>query len=281
MANELLKLANITVRYPGRHGKPELVALDDVSLTIYEGETLGLVGESGSGKTTLGQVALSLLQPTSGEIAFAGQPITKHNRRTVMDDMQLIFQDPYESLNPKHTALELVREPLRRHFDLSTATEMATQALAAVGLTPADGEKYPVAFSGGQRQRIGIARAIVGQPKFIVADEPISALDVSIQAQVLSLMMALREQQALTYLFISHDLSKVQAISDRVAVLYFGHLVELGPTAAIFENPLHPYTQELLAAIPSIGKPLIAQQRQTITVGTTWVEVTPGHFVRQ
>lgn len=281
MANELLKLTSITVRYPGRHGKPDLVALDDVSLTIYEGETLGLVGESGSGKTTLGQVALSLLQPTSGEIAFAGQTITKQNRRTVMDDMQLIFQDPYESLNPKHTALELVRESLRRRFDPSTATEMATQALAAVGLTPADGEKYLVAFSGGQRQRIGIARAIVGQPKFIVADEPISALDVSIQAQVLSLMMALREQQALTYLFISHDLSKVQAISDRVAVLYFGHLVELGPTTAIFDNPVHPYTQELLAAIPSIGKPLIAKQRQIITVGTTWAEVTPGHFVRQ
>ncbi len=161
------------------------------------------------------------------------------------------------------------------------AASVLTTVTLAVGLTPADGEKYPVAFSGGQRQRIGIARAIVGQPKFIVADEPISALDVSIQAQVLSLMMALREQQALTYLFISHDLSQVQAISDRVAVLYFGHLVELGSTTAIFDNPVHPYTQELLAAIPPIGKPLIAKQRQIITVGTTWTEVTPGNFVRQ
>nr|WP_242051002.1 dipeptide/oligopeptide/nickel ABC transporter ATP-binding protein [Weissella confusa] len=180
--SDLLKLNNVTVRYPGKHGQSDLVALDDVSLVIRAGETLGLVGESGSGKTTLSQVALQLLQPTSGTVTFENELVTSENRRRVMSNMQVIFQDPYESLNPKQTALQSVREPLQLRYDKQTATQLALAALASVGLDENDAQRYPATFSGGQRQRIGIARAVAVHPKFIVADEPISALDVSIQA---------------------------------------------------------------------------------------------------
>ncbi|WP_270764767.1 ATP-binding cassette domain-containing protein [Weissella confusa] len=277
--SDLLKLNNVTVRYPGKHGQSDLVALDDVSLAIRAGETLGLVGESGSGKTTLSQVALQLLQPTSGTVTFENELVTSENRRRVMSDMQVIFQDPYESLNPKQTALQSVREPLQLHYDKQTATQLAFAALASVGLDENDAQRYPATFSGGQRQRIGIARAVAVHPKFIVADEPISALDVSIQAQVLKLMAELQASYNLTYLFISHDLSKVRQIADRIAVLYFGHLVELGPVEEIFQNPMHAYTRELLAAIPEIGKSIISFERKPIVIGNEWVQVTPEHYV--
>ena len=277
--SDLLKLNNVTVRYPGKHGQSDLVALDDVSLAIRAGETLGLVGESGSGKTTLSQVALQLLQPTSGTVTFENELVTSENRRRVMSDMQVIFQDPYESLNPKQTALQSVREPLQLHYDKQTATQLALAALASVGLDENDAQRYPATFSGGQRQRIGIARAVAVHPKFIVADEPISALDVSIQAQVLKLMAELQARYNLTYLFISHDLSKVRQIADRIAVLYFGHLVELGPVEEIFQNPMHAYTRELLAAIPEIGKSIISFERKPIVIGNEWVQVTPEHYV--
>ncbi|WP_270774203.1 ATP-binding cassette domain-containing protein [Weissella confusa] len=277
--SDLLKLNNVTVRYPGKHGQSDLVALDEVSLAIRAGETLGLVGESGSGKTTLSQVALQLLQPTSGTVTFENELVTSENRRRVMSDMQVIFQDPYESLNPKQTALQSVREPLQLHYDKQTATQLALAALASVGLDENDAQRYPATFSGGQRQRIGIARAVAVHPKFIVADEPISALDVSIQAQVLKLMAELQASYNLTYLFISHDLSKVRQIADRIAVLYFGHLVELGPVEEIFQNPMHAYTRELLAAIPEIGKSIISFERKPIVIGNEWVQVTPEHYV--
>ena len=277
--SDLLKLNNVTVRYPGKHGQSDLVALDDVSLAIRAGETLGLVGESGSGKTPLSQVALQLLQPTSGTVTFENELVTSENRRRVMSNMQVIFQDPYESLNPKQTALQSVREPLQLRYDKQTATQFALAALASVGLDENDAQCYPATFSGGQRQRIGIARAVAVHPKFIVADEPISALDVSIQAQVLKLMAELQASYNLTYLFISHDLSKVRQIADRIAVLYFGHLVELGPVEEIFQNPMHAYTRELLAAIPEIGKSIISFERKPIVIGNEWVQVTPEHYV--
>ena len=277
--SDLLKLNNVTVRYPGKHGQSDLVALDDVSLAIRAGETLGLVGESGSGKTTLSQVALQLLQPTSGTVTFENELVTSENRRRVMSNMQVIFQDPYESLNPEQTALQSVREPLQLHYDKQTATQLALAALASVGLDENDAQRYPATFSGGQRQRIGIARAVAVHPKFIVADEPISALDVSIQAQVLKLMAELQASYNLTYLFISHDLSKVRQIADRIAVLYFGHLVELGPVEEMFQNPMHAYTRELLAAIPEIGKSIISFERKPIVIGNEWVQVTPEHYV--
>ena len=277
--SDLLQLNNVTVRYPRKHGQSDLVALDDVSLAIRTGETLGLVGESGSGKTTLSQVALQLLQPTSGTVTFENELVTSENRRRVMSDMQVIFQDPYESLNPKQTALQSVREPLQLHYDKQTATQLALAAFASVGLDENDAQRYPATFSGGQRQRIGIARAVAVHPKFVVADEPISALDVSIQAQVLKLMAELQASYNLTYLFISHDLSKVRQIADRIAVLYFGHLVELGPVEEIFQNPMHAYTRELLAAIPEIGKSIISFERKPIVIGNEWVQVTPEHYV--
>ncbi|MCS9992896.1 ABC transporter ATP-binding protein [Weissella confusa] len=277
--SDLLKLNNVTVRYPGKHGQSDLVALDEVSLAIRAGETLGLVGESGSGKTTLSQVASQLLQPTSGTVTFENELVTSENRRRVMSNMQVIFQDPYESLNPKQTALQSVREQLQLHYDKQTATQLALAALASVGLDENDAQRYPATFSGGQRQRIGIARAVAVHPKFIVADEPISALDVSIQAQVLKLMAELQASYNLTYLFISHDLSKVRQIADRIAVLYFGHLVELGPVEEIFQNPMHAYTRELLAAILEIGKSIISFERKPIVIGNEWVQVTPGHYV--
>ena len=277
--SDLLQLNNVTVRYPGKHGQSDLVALDDVSLAIRTGKTLGLVGESGSGKTTLSQVALQLLQPTSGTVTFENELVTSENRRRVMSDMKVIFQDPYESLNPKQTALQSVREPLQLHYDKQTATQLALATLASVGLDENDAQRYPATFSGGQRQRIGIARAVAVHPKFIVADEPISALDVSIQAQVLKLMAELQASYNLTYLFISHDLSKVRQIADRIAVLYFGHLVELGPVEEIFQNPMHAYTRELLAAIPEIGKSIISFERKPIVIGNEWVQVTPEHYV--
>jgi oligopeptide transport system ATP-binding protein len=233
-------------------------AVDGVSFSIRKGETLGLVGESGCGKTTTGKAVLRLIEPTSGRILFKGQEILSLGRksmRKLRPQMQFIFQDPYESLNPRMRVGEIVGEGLEIH-NLAKGKEKAERVsdlLQKVGLHPQDTQRYPHEFSGGQRQRIGIARAISLQPELIVADEPVSALDVSIQAQILNLLMDLRDQLGLTYLFISHDLRIVRHISDRIAVMYAGKVVELARSEDLFDRPLHPYTQLLLAAIPKLG----------------------------
>ncbi|RDU37049.1 peptide ABC transporter substrate-binding protein [Neobacillus piezotolerans] len=241
-------------------------AVDDVSLNVLRGETLGVVGESGSGKSTLGRVLLRLLAPTEGEILFENQDIsTLGNRqlRPIRRDMQIVFQDPYASLNSKMSVQELIEEPLVVQTKLSRAErrDKAIDLLEKVGLRPDDRLKYPHEFSGGQRQRISIARALSLNPKFVICDEPVSALDVSIQAQVLNLMADLQDEFNLTYLFIAHDLSVVKHISDRVAVMYLGRIAEIAPKKSIYEKPLHPYTQALLSSVPSTD---VRHKRQKI-----------------
>jgi len=230
-------------------------AVDGVSFDIYKGETLGLVGESGCGKSTTGRTILQLLEPTAGTVQYAGKELTALNKselRKSRRDMQMIFQDPYASLNPRMAIGGIIGEPLQIHNigDAKSRKERVKELMGLTGLNPFFINRYPHEFSGGQRQRIGIARALATNPSFIVADEPISALDVSIQAQVVNLMDDLKEELGLTYLFIAHDLSMVRYISDRVAVMYLGRIVELSDRNSIFEHPLHPYTQALLSAIP-------------------------------
>ena len=232
-----------------------LRAVDGVSFTIRKGETLGLVGESGCGKTTLGRTLLRLIEPTEGSIHFEGTEITRLPReqmRRLRRQMQMIFQDPYSSLNPRMTAGAMIEEGLIIHR-LGSRVERkkrVAELLDVVGLSPKVTGKYPHEFSGGQRQRIGIARALALLPKLIVADEPVSALDVSIQAQILNLLIELQESFSLTYLFISHDLRVVEHVSDRVAVMYLGRIIELAPARLLYANPCHPYTQALLASVP-------------------------------
>lgn len=231
-------------------------AVDDVSLNVIRGETLGVVGESGSGKSTLGRVILRLLDPTEGQIFFEDNDISNlGNRklRPIRRDMQIVFQDPFASLNSKMSVSQLIEEPLIVQTNMSKKEryEKTISLLEKVGLRPEDRLKYPHEFSGGQRQRISIARALALNPKFVICDEPVSALDVSIQAQVLNLMADLQEEFNLTYLFIAHDLSVVKHISDRVAVMYLGRIAEIAPKNSIYENPLHPYTQALLSSVPS------------------------------
>jgi oligopeptide/dipeptide ABC transporter ATP-binding protein len=234
-------------------------ALDDVSLDIYRGEVLGLVGESGSGKTTIGRILMRLTEPTSGSIRYRGQDITRMSRsqlRPIRKHMQLVFQDPFSSLNPRMRVERILSTPLLVHEpELSGAQRRIRidEALRLVGLYPSAANHYPHEFSGGQRQRIGIARALMVKPEFLVADEPVSALDVSVQAQVINLLLDLRQQLGLTILFVAHDLAVVGAISDRVAVLYLGRLIELSDTRTLFSKPQHPYTEALLAAVPRIG----------------------------
>jgi oligopeptide/dipeptide ABC transporter ATP-binding protein len=254
MANQtLVQITDLKKHFPA--GKQVVRAVDGVSFTIQRGETLGLVGESGCGKTTVGRCLLRLIEPTGGAVKFDGQDLlqlSKRELRALRRRMQIVFQDPYSSLNPRLRVGAIIGEPLEIH-GLGTKQERkdrVAELLRVVGLDPDYANRYPHQFSGGQRQRIGIARALALNPDFIVADEPVSALDVSVQAQVVNLLQDLQEQFGLTYLFISHGLAVVEHISTRVGVMYLGKLVELAPADEIYAKPLHPYTQALLAAIP-------------------------------
>ena len=238
-------------------GKPLKIvhAVDSVDLTIYEGETIGVVGESGCGKSTLGRCILQLIRPTAGNVLYRGEDITKLNKeqmRQMRRKMQLIFQDPYASLNPRMTVLELIMAPLEA-FGIGTMEERVQRVkeiMELVGMPENMMNRYPHEFSGGQRQRIVIARALVLNPEFVVCDEPVSALDVSVRAQVLNLIQELKKKKHLTYMFISHDLSVVKYISDRIAVMYLGRIVEIAEKSELYNNPQHPYTKALLSAIP-------------------------------
>jgi oligopeptide transport system ATP-binding protein len=302
----LLEIKNLKTHYPIRAGVLQrpigwVRAVDGVSFAINEGETIGLVGESGCGKTTLGRTILRLIEPTAGEIWFDGHDITRlksADAKPFRRKAQMIFQDPYGSLNPRMTVGTIIAEPLRIHklcANKAAERERVAELLRAVGLSPEHARRYPHEFSGGQRQRIGIARALAVEPKFIVCDEPVSALDVSVQAQIINLLQELQEKLKLTYLFIAHDLAVVEHISDRVLVMYYGKLVEEASAEEIYTHPVHPYTQALLSAVPTVD---LAQKRQRIIwppEGTTPEqaraslqekkldrrEVRPNHWVLQ
>lgn len=241
-------------------------AVDGVSFTINKGETFGLVGESGSGKTTLGRTLLHLYKPTSGKIFFNGEEVNENNYRQYAKRMQIIFQDPYASLNPRMTVEDIIGEALDVHKLYSTKNERREKVinlLKLVGLNAEQAQRYPHEFSGGQRQRIGIARALAVDPEFIVCDEPVSALDVSIQAQIINMLYDMQQDMKLTYLFIAHDLAVVRQISKRIAVMYLGNIVELTDSESLYTKSLHPYTQSLISAIP-ISEPYIAKTKQRI-----------------
>jgi oligopeptide transport system ATP-binding protein len=260
MPKILLEATNIVKHFPIKGGVfmkeiAAVKAVDGVSLTIEEGETVGLVGESGCGKTTFGRAILRLEEPTSGDIYFEGESILgydKNKMQALREKMQIIFQDPFSSLNPRKTVAHIIGEPLLVHGMRSRKKrdERVLELLTVVGLRKEHMRRYPHQFSGGQRQRIGVARALALNPKLIVCDEAVSALDVSIQAQVINLLKDLQDDFGLTYLFISHDLSVVEHVSDRVAVMYLGKIVEFAPSQALYQKPLHPYTQALLSAVP-------------------------------
>ena len=271
----LLEVKNLKMYFPVTSGVifqrkiADVKAVDGISFFIRKGETLGLVGESGCGKTTTGRCILQLYKATEGEIMFEGQDLNTLGGKAMREmrkKVQVIFQDPYGSLNPRMTCGDIVGEPLIVHKLTSGKGEFrdrVSELLQIVGLNPYMADRYPHEFSGGQRQRIGIARALAVKPTFIVCDEPVSALDVSIQAQVINLLEELQEQFGLTYLFIAHDLSVVRHISDRVAVMYLGHIVEVADRTELYENPLHPYTKALLSAVP-IPDPVIEAKRERI-----------------
>ena len=260
MANLLLKVEHLKKYFPIQSGilakkSGEVKAVDDLSFDVYEGETLGIVGESGCGKSTTGRAIMRLLEPTSGKITFDDVELTdlsSKEMRKMRRDIQMVFQDPYASLNPRHTVGKILEEPLIVHGigNSKERKERVQEYLEIVGLSSYHAKRYPHQFSGGQRQRIGIARALMTNPRLIIADEPVSALDVSIQAQVLNLMRKLQQDLKLTYIFIAHDLGVVRHISDRVGVMYLGRIVELADSESLYREPLHPYTQALLSAVP-------------------------------
>jgi len=285
-ANVLMRVENLVKHFPITQGiivqkqVGAVHAVDDVSFNVYQGETLGLVGESGCGKSTTGRTILQLYRPTSGSVTFDGVDLVHlkgEELRLMRRKMQMIFQDPYASLNPRMTVGEIVGEPLVVHKVASQKEidERVENLLSLVGLNPAFASRYPHEFSGGQRQRIGVARALALQPSFIVCDEPISALDVSIQAQVVNLLEDLQKQFNLTYLFIAHDLSMVRHISNRIAVMYLGIIVELADREELYLKPLHPYTQALLSAVPIPDPVADAKRARVILKGDVPSPVNP------
>ena len=265
----LLEVKNLKKYYPVRTGfikKTELKAVDDVSFFIRKGETLGIVGESGCGKTTLGRTVLRLEEPTSGDIIYEGESIIEKNMKEYRKKMQIVFQDPYASLDPRKTVSDIIGEAMDIQKLCKTKEERRDKILdlmKLVGLNAEFYNRFPHEFSGGQRQRIGIARALVVNPGFIICDEPVSALDVSIQAQIINMLEELQETRKLTYLFIAHDLAIVKHISTRIGVMYLGHMVELAESAELYRNPIHPYTEMLLSAIP-IADPDLSAARKRI-----------------
>ncbi|KAF0823086.1 ABC transporter ATP-binding protein [Cytobacillus firmus] len=295
MAEKLLEIKNLKQHF--NVGRPNMVkAVDGITFDIYKGETLGLVGESGCGKSTTGRTIIRLYDATDGQVLFEGEDV--HGKKSAKElkkfnrKMQMIFQDPYASLNPRMTVADIIAEGIDIHGlakSKKERMERVYELLDTVGLNKEHANRYPHEFSGGQRQRIGIARALAVDPDFIIADEPISALDVSIQAQVVNLMKKLQREKGLTYLFIAHDLSMVKYISDRIGVMYFGKLVELAPAEDLYNNPMHPYTQSLLSAIP-LPDPETERTRRRKSYDPAvhnyadnekleMREITPGHFV--
>lgn len=295
MAEKLLEIKNLKQHF--NVGRPNMVrAVDGITFDIYKGETLGLVGESGCGKSTTGRTIIRLYDATDGQVLFEGEDV--HGKKSAKElkkfnrKMQMIFQDPYASLNPRMTVADIIAEGIDIHGlakSKKERMERVYELLDTVGLNKEHANRYPHEFSGGQRQRIGIARALAVDPDFIIADEPISALDVSIQAQVVNLMKKLQREKGLTYLFIAHDLSMVKYISDRIGVMYFGKLVELAPAEDLYNNPMHPYTQSLLSAIP-LPDPETERSRRRKSYDPAvhnyadnekleMREITAGHFV--
>lgn len=269
MENEaILQVKNLKKYFDVGRGKV-LKAVDDISFEVYKGETFGIVGESGCGKSTAGRTIMTLYNKTSGQVLYEGFDVHELNEKERFNyfrKMQMIFQDPYASLNPRSTVKEIISEPMEIHGlypNKKEMTERVYELLEEVGLNRDHANRYPHEFSGGQRQRIGIARALALEPDFIICDEPISALDVSVQAQIVNLLERLQEEKGLTYLFIAHDLSMVRYISDRIAVMYLGHIVELTDSERLYEEPLHPYTKALLSAVP-IPDPDIEESRSRI-----------------
>jgi len=285
---EVSHLVKTFTRDPGlfRAGS-RVAAVDDVSFSIDEGEMFGLVGESGSGKTTTGRCLLRLIEPTSGSVFFRGENVLEFPRRRLREarrEMQIVFQDPYSSLNPRMRAVDIVEEPLIIHKLGARAERRARveELFGLVGLNTAHLQRYPHELSGGQRQRIGLARALALNPSFVILDEPVTALDVSVQAQVVNLLMDLQERLHLTYLFIAHDLRLVQHVCSRVAVMFLGRIVEMGPTASLFASPQHPYTRALLSAIhvpdPDAPRQRIVMDPATVNRSAALREVSAGHF---
>ena len=280
MTQALIEVRNLKQYYHQDH--TVVKAVDDVSFTVQAGETFGLVGESGSGKSTIGRAIVNLYQPTDGQILYQGKALSDLSKGERLDynkDVQMIFQDPYASLNPRMKVQDIVAEGMEVHGLVSSKSERdakVAELLASVGLSPEHALRYPHEFSGGQRQRIGIARALAVEPKFIVCDEPISALDVSIQAQIINLLQGLQEERGLTYLFIAHNLAMVKYFSDRSGMMYRGRMVELAPAEVLYEQPLHPYTQSLLSAIP-LPDPDQDRQRQRIVYQPSQAELEAPH----
>ena len=287
----LVEVRHLVKQFSRREGfltRPSIVrAVNDVSFAVDEGETFGLVGESGSGKTTTGRCILRLIEPTAGDVLFRGENVLGYSHdemRRARRQMQIVFQDPYSSLNPRMRVRQIIEEPLIIHRigNAESRTERVKELYRLVGLDPATLDRYPHEFSGGQRQRIGVARALALNPSFIIADEPVSALDVSIQAQVVYLLIELQEKLGLAYLFIAHDLRLVEHICRRTAVMYLGRIVEMGDTHRLFSNPQHPYTKALLSAIP-VPDPDYKPARVTlnpkdVNFEAPLKEVEPGHF---